>query len=196
MGALRFYPVLGRGCPLPGGLRGRGIYFRGSKTRSEFSADRRTSWPRDLRAFQTLPQGHPPTVFAGTSSVDLEAFAGTFFVLDEQSVDIPDTAGPNILYAGIDLNGNVTLDAPYNVTDGALLTFNSAFEDTFCTNYSDSEPLPTEHSGPDIPTPLKQTYSANVSNIPASWLNPPPLNPNDMGPIKQWQRAMFKRLAK
>jgi len=134
-----------------------------------------------------FPPGNPPMVATGVNSVDLEPFAGTYFVLFEPIVNYPGTQGPNIVYAGIDGEGNVDLVAPFEKGGGALLVFNTNFE------YS---AYPAEHSGPDLSAFGRMEYGYEISaEVPRAWLDPPPINPYDQGPLRRWREATLQRLA-
>ena len=134
-----------------------------------------------------FPPGLPPTVRDGVTSVDLEPFAGTYFLLPEPVVNYPGTEGPNIVYAGISGAGNVDLEEPFGKGGGALLVFNSNLE---------FSAFPAEHSGPDLPAVGSREYGyEGGGEVPRAWLDPPPINPYDQGPLRRWREATRLRLA-
>jgi hypothetical protein len=133
----------------------------------------------------TFPSGKPPTVEEGTSSVDLEPFAGTFFELTETSVDYPGTEGEHIVYVGIDSAGDVDLEAPFDVSGGGLLVFNSFFE------YTVFEP---EHAGPDLPASAWKSSGLLEAMVSPAWNDPPPVTPDNLEPLHRWQEATAARL--
>jgi len=132
------------------------------------------SGPHSYEGFLDLGGMLPPHVAPGTSSVNLEPYAGTFFRLGQESVDYPGTQGEHVVYAGIDGDGAVDLAAPFAVGGGALAVLNA---DLYVTHESYPDPYyPTEHSGPDVaaiggkaPSPLPATVE-----IPPAWTDPPP----------------------
>jgi len=134
----------------------------------------------------SFPSTKPATVEAGTSSVDLQPFAGTFFTLDEDSVDYPGTEGEHVVYAGIDSAGDVDLEAPFDVAGGALLVYNQNFE------YVAFE---AEHSGPDLPASSSKSFGLLEAGISPAWNDPPPVTPDNLEPLHRWQEATALRLA-
>jgi hypothetical protein len=132
-----------------------------------------------------FPAGNPPKVSGGTTSVDLQPFAGTFFTLDETEVVYPGTEGEHIVYAGIDSAGDVDLEEPFDVAGGALLVFNSYVE------YVMFQP---EHSGPDLPASWWKSGAELEENISPAWLDPPPVDPDNLEPLYRWQEATAARL--
>ncbi|MBW1808904.1 MAG: hypothetical protein JRJ87_11990 [Deltaproteobacteria bacterium] len=127
-----------------------------------------------------------PGVSSGTTSVDLQSFAGTFFFPQQDMLDYPGTQGPNIVYAGIDSSGNVDWDAPFRVAGGALLVFNQSMN---TTNY------PREHSGPDVASGSRPAPAPrNLPIISPAWLSPPPINPLRMDIQRAWHAKMIERI--
>jgi len=133
----------------------------------------------------SFPPGHPPTVESGTTSVNLQPFAGTFFTLTETSVDYPGTEGAHIVYAGIDGADSVDLEPPFDVSGGGLLVFNSAFD------YVAFDP---EHSGPDLPATGWKSEAVPAAAISPAWTDPPPVTPDDLEPLQRWREATAARL--
>ena len=129
---------------------------------------------------------NPPTVPAGTQSLDLDPYGGVYFLLADSSVPYPGTQGANILYAGIDDAANVDLAAPFDIDGGALVVFNSSQDYDYFTS---------EHSGPDLPAlaPAKSAKSFFVKR-PGTWMDPPPVTPDRMDLIKRWQKATELRI--
>ena len=129
-----------------------------------------------------------PTVNAGTTSLDLEPYAGVWFALSQAQVDYPGTQGANIVYAGIDDAGNVDLTAPFDVDGGVLVVHNAN------QNYNT---FPPEHSGPDIAATKDKSVPVPFSwrNIPPTWLDPPPVTPDRRDLIDAWRAAAKMRLA-
>jgi hypothetical protein len=137
-----------------------------------------------------FPDGaEPPHVPAGTASLDLEPFAGTFFRLGIDEVDYPETAGDHIVYAGIDAAGSADLEAPFAVSGGSLVVYNGYFEWLFWT---------PEHSGPDIPAAGGFSTAAPVpvddSRLSPAWLDPPPYNPWAPERFEAWRAAARARV--
>ncbi|MDP8254771.1 MAG: hypothetical protein P9M14_03395 [Candidatus Alcyoniella australis] len=126
-----------------------------------------------------------PRVDAGTTSLALESFSGALFKLGTSPINYPTTQGPNMLYAGIDSGDNVDLEAPFDVSGGVLLVYNSRFKfDTW----------PTEQSGPDLPALADDKYRPAPSAISPAWLDPPPFHPERLNELRRWQQATILRL--
>ena len=128
----------------------------------------------------------PPTVPAGTQSLDLEPYGGAYFLLADSSVPYPGAQGANILYAGMDGAETVDLTEPFYIQGGALLVFNSN---------QDYINFAAEHSGPDLPA-LDPVKSKNFffARKPGAWMDPPPVTPDRMDLIKRWQKATKRRI--
>ncbi len=135
--------------------------------------------PYGFAAMMSFPAASCPTVASGTSSLDLEPFGGAFFALAQSQVSYPGTQGANIVYAGIDADGNVDLDEPFDIAGGALVVYNRNFEYTS---------FPAEHSGPDIAAP-KLTRGKHGAPISPAWNDPPPFNPERPDLIRAWRDA-------
>ena len=139
--------------------------------------------PSGAHGFGTLVDffgAKPPVVPGGTTSLDLEPYAGAFFQLAVASVDYPGTQGAHILYAGVDTAAVVDLEAPFAVSGGALLVLN--------TN-PDAEQPTKEKSGPDLfpaPKPASPAQAKLTGRDPA-WLHPPPLDPRRMEQLHAWR---------
>ena len=145
------------------------------------------SGPYSYGDMVTFPEGLPPTAPTGVSSVDLEPYAGTYFLLDAGNVEYPGTEGPNIVYAGLDGFGGVDLEAPFDVTNGALLVFNTNFTHTFFV---------PEHSGPDFPALSASRDRTDFGHgISLAWLDPPPFNPEDTRSLHRWREMTQRRMA-
>ncbi|RJO64109.1 MAG: hypothetical protein C4523_18960 [Myxococcales bacterium] len=131
-----------------------------------------------------------PVVWEGTSSVDLEPFAGAFFRLAGASVDYPGTQGAHIVYAGIDNHGNVDKAAPFAVNGGALLVYNKNFLwDSF----------PSEPSGPDQPSIGGRAAGKHLFSGYRSFMelaDPPPVPPSNRRVREAWRKAVELRRAK
>jgi len=125
-----------------------------------------------------------PTVTAGLTSLNLEPFGGALFKLNETSVGYPGTQGEDIVYAGIDADGNVDLTAPFDVDGGALLVYNAD------TNHLT---WPAQHSGPDLAA-IGDKNPRRGATISPAWLDPPPINPYRMDRLEAWRFAMLDRL--
>jgi hypothetical protein len=110
---------------------------------------------------------NPPHVEDGVSSVQLQPFAGTFFPLDQASVDYPGTQGDDIVYAGVNGAGEVDLEAPFDVDGGALVVLNANFE---------FDSYPEEHSGPDVAAVDGKVMKAAIEagDLSPTWTDPPP----------------------
>jgi hypothetical protein len=121
-----------------------------------------------------------PSVPTGTTSVELEAFAGAFFRLAEDEMDYPGTQGADITYAGIDADGQVDLEAPFTTAGGALLIFNTSMD------YENWAPQP---SGPDVPALHPALRSRGGPPPSPAWSNPPPLGPHSREALKAWRAA-------
>jgi hypothetical protein len=128
----------------------------------------------------------PPHALAGDTSYDLEPFAGTYFQLDQATVDYPGTQGANVVYAGIDGSDAVDLEAPFDIEGGALVVLNANFE---------FSAYPTEHSGPDVAAASKLVApKALPDGVPAAWRDPPPRNPANPAAFDAWLAAAKLRL--
>ncbi|MCK9460171.1 MAG: hypothetical protein M0R80_11075 [Proteobacteria bacterium] len=133
----------------------------------------------------------PPHVDGGTTSVNLEPFAGSYFLIDQASVDYPGTQGPNVVYAGIDGEGAVDLAAPFDVGGGALVVLNTNLE---------FDEYPEEHSGPDVaasgggkgPLTLEEELAPGV--VSPTWTDPPPAAFTHPERLAQWRVARETRL--
>jgi hypothetical protein len=144
--------------------------------------------PYGYEGFLELGGQVPPHVAPGTSSVDLEPFAGTYFLLDQASVDYPGTQGANVVYAGITGAGAVDLEAPFDVDGGALVVLN--------TNLEFVE-FPTEHSGPDVAASgggkaLEAELASGV--VSPTWTDPPPAVFTHPELMARWRAAREARL--
>jgi hypothetical protein len=131
----------------------------------------------------------PPHVASGTSSVDLEPYAGTFFMLDQESVGYPGTQGDNIVYAGIDGDGAVDLAAPFAVGGGALAVLNA---ELYITHEGYPDPYyPTEHSGPDVAAAGGKGPAAGLPTLDLSptWTDPPPAIFLDRARFAKWRAS-------
>ncbi|MFO8070860.1 MAG: hypothetical protein R6V85_03200 [Polyangia bacterium] len=134
-----------------------------------------------------FPGDKPPRVEPGTSSVDLEPFAGTFFELEVDQVEMPTSAGQHVTYLGIDAAGEVDLTDPYDVAGGALLVYNANLE---------WEQFLPEHSGPDLPASGGWKGSPPLlGEVPPTWLDPPPYNPYAPERMQAWKTATAERLS-
>ena len=133
--------------------------------------------------------GTAPTAARNVQSVDIDAFAGTFFRLNQETVSYPGTQGETVVYAGIDPQGNVDLEEPFTVDGGALLVYNKTLD------YEAAK----VHSGPD----LAQTGGAQTTkNAPLCgpknlqpWMDPPPINPGRAESFDAWKQAAEQRMA-
>ncbi len=119
-----------------------------------------------------------PTVAAGTTSVELEAFAGAFFRLGVDAVDYPGTQGADVVYAGIDAAGQVDLEPPFSTAGGALLVFNTSM---------DWETWAPQPSGPDLPAARSILRSLGGKTGSPAWTNPPPLGPHTREALRVWR---------
>jgi hypothetical protein len=143
-----------------------------------------TSGPYGFGGLVDLGGRVPPTVLAGTTSVDLQPFSGAFFPFVQGEIDYPGTQGDNIVYAGIDGMGQVDLEAPFSLVGGALLAYNRNLE------YALYE---AERSGPDIAAaarslPRRWSRGAGIS---AAWNNPPPVTPDHRHLLEAWRDRVF-----
>ena len=147
--------------------------------------------PYGFEGFISFDDHTVPTVPEGTNSVDIEAFTGAFFRLNEEQLDYPGTQGAHIRYAGIDAEGNVDLEAPFTLGSHYLMVYHSSM---------DYQGWPKEHSGPDVASlgkrNTKSGMAAQRSALPVSkLLDPPPFNPERIEALKAWQRAVGIRSA-
>ena len=145
--------------------------------------------------FLDLGSAATPMAPTGTSSLDLEPYAGTFFHLDQASVDYPGTQGADIVYAGIDSSGAVDLEAPFDVDGGALLALDTQL--WIIEDYPDPY-YPTEHSGPDVAGSggekglARELASGAVS---PTWTDPPPAVLQRPERFVAWREARLAQLA-
>ena len=125
--------------------------------------------------FLDLGDQVPPHAAGGTTSLDLEPYGGTFFPLDQASVDYPGTQGANIVYAGINGSGAADFTAPFDVDGGALAVLNT---NLFITHDYPPDEYPTEHSGPDVAAsgggkgPEGELVAPGAISL--TWTDPPP----------------------
>jgi hypothetical protein len=137
--------------------------------------------PTGLHGYEGLvefPDQPVPAVPVGTTSVDLEAWAGAFFHLDATSLDYPGTQGTHVTYASLDATGDVDLAAPFDVGGGMLLVYNA----------SNDRSWTPEHSGPDLAAVAPPTLPpAAAAWISPAWLSPPPLHPGRRDALRAWQ---------
>ena len=135
----------------------------------------------------------PSTVTGGTTSLDLESFTGAYFLLDQTQVSYPETLGPDIIYAGINSDGNVDLAEPFDIDGGALLVNNLSmqFPEWSQTNWE------TQPSGPDLPAldPPDPESRASILNMNPAWMDPPPMHPERMDRIYQWRQKTIERIS-
>jgi len=129
-----------------------------------------------------------PTVSTGTESLDLSPTGGGYFVLTQSSVSYPGTQGANIVYAGIDSNGNVDYDEPFDVDAGVLVTLNTGDDYSGWTK---------EHSGPDIAAVDKamSVVPDDWVDVPRCWNDPPPVLPWERHKLKSWYEKFLVREA-
>ncbi len=172
---------------------------------TEIGMDLPTAYQRMLAAFWTQADSglysfnglasatvaSGPTVSTGTTSLNLEPFAGALFKLTATSVDYPGTQGADIRYLGIDGSGNIDETAPFNVQGGALLVANTSMD------YSG---WPTQASGPDQPAQSRAVFKAEppvsmIRHLP-TWTNPPPFNPMRPASWQAWRHARFMKLGR
>jgi hypothetical protein len=104
-----------------------------------------SSGPYGFNGLLQLEPSSAPTVPAGTSSLQLLPFGGTYFVMAEAEISYPGTQGENIAYVGIDDAGSVDGDEPFTVDGGVLVVNNRGMVTTYWTEWT------PEHSGPDLP---------------------------------------------
>jgi len=121
-----------------------------------------------------------PSVPAGTTTVELEAFTGAFFRLAEDNLDYPGTQGADITYAGIDGSGQVDLEPPFTTAGGALLVFNTSMD------WQSWDPQP---SGPDVPAVHPALRSLGGPAPSPAWSDPPPLGPHTRDALRAWRAA-------
>jgi hypothetical protein len=140
--------------------------------------------PYSFGGLLSFAAGEAPTVPAGTSSLNLEPFGGSFFMLAEDEVAYPGTQGADIAYAGVDDAGNVDLSEPFQKAGGALIVYNKNMNTTT---------WPTEHSGPDLPAIGLKRPAAPASISPA-WSDPPPVGLTDSARLRAWRDARLARL--
>jgi hypothetical protein len=131
--------------------------------------------------------GTPPTAQTGTTSLQLAPYSGAFFRLAEASVNYPGNQGGNIVYAGVDPQGNVDLTAPFTVNGGVLLTFNQN---------QDFMQFPVETSGPNLPALIPpQSDAQQQHNLQSriAFHHPPRFNPHHPGRLEKWHKRVFGR---
>jgi hypothetical protein len=135
----------------------------------------------------------PPHVPAGTSSVDLEPYAGAFFPLGEASVDYPGTQGEHIVYAGIDGDGAADYTAPFAVDGGALVTLNTHL---FITHDYPPDEYPPEHSGPDLAASGDKATAAAIADghFSPTWTDPPPAVFLERDRLQRWVEARTRQI--
>jgi hypothetical protein len=130
-----------------------------------------------------------PTVTAGTQSLNLKPYGGTYFKVSPSQVDYPGTQGDNIVYAGIDSAMNIDFDAPFDVNGGVLVVLNAN-----PTQIS----FPAEHSGPDLGAVKfgsKIVPASWYENVPDTYFDPPPVGPMRKDLLYKWRDALHERLA-
>jgi len=135
------------------------------------------SGPYGYRNLLSFAPASAPLVPSGLSTLALEPFAGAFFRLPVDQVGYPGTQGPDVLYVGLNGQGQVDQDDPFDVSDGVLLVYNRDFE---WSSWA------TQWSGPDIaaigpawaPLPARDQPPAARARF-ARWRNPPPRLPDD-----------------
>ena len=148
--------------------------------------------PYGYKGFLSFAPASCPGVPAGTQAVSLEPYTGTFFRPELQELDYPGTQGPNILYAGIDSDLGVDLEAPFLVDGGGLLVLNRSTE---WRNF------PAEHAGPDLLPGMSAAAAGALLPIALdrpfspAWLDPPPRRPGRTAALQAWRRAVISRLA-
>jgi len=125
-----------------------------------------------------------PRVAAGTTSVNLEPFAGALFTLAETSVSYPGTQGDNIVYFGIDGDNNIDDAEPFDIDGGVLIVFNENQQHVL---------WPGEHSGPDIAATGARFVASPAAASPA-WLDPPPVHPARLDALRAWRYGAIERL--
>lgn len=125
-----------------------------------------------------------PHVAAGTTSVNLEPYAGALFTLAETSVSYPGTQGAHIVYFGIDDEDNIDMTEPFDIDGGVLITFNENQQHVL---------WPAEHSGPDIAATGARFFASPTAASPA-WLDPPPVHPQRLDALRAWRYGAIERM--
>jgi len=144
-----------------------------------------TTGPYGYGGLLYFPGASAPTVPAGTTSLNLEPFAGAFFKLGQGTVAYPGTQGSHIAYAGIDGSGHVDLTAPFD-TSGVLVVVNQNASYYGWT---------TEHSGPDVPavSPPVPWLSLPPGVVSPAWDDPPPLYPERRQQLYEWRERIRRQ---
>lgn len=139
--------------------------------------------PYGYNGMVSFPARDLPVVPAGTESVGLQPFAAALFPLAGAEVSYPGTEGRHIEYAGIDAEGNVDREEPFDVDGGVLVAYNA---NPFYLLWR------AEHSGPDIPAVEGPSRDTTGAAFPApQWRNPPPYHPERLDLIRAWQEAVL-----
>ena len=133
-----------------------------------------------------LIPGQVPTVPAGTSSLNLQPYAGAWFKLNVDELVYPQDVGPNIRYISVDDQGAVYLDEPFKVNGGVLVAYNRN------KNYGG---YPSEPSGPGVAASRGPTRDISPVRPPATWLDPPVFHPSRPTAWRRWFEAREAREA-
>ena len=135
--------------------------------------------------------GYNRIVPQGKTSLDLEPYSAAYFKLSANSVDYPNSVGSNIVYVGINGDGVVDKEAPFDITNGVLIVHNANEE---------YDAWPKEHSGPDVASTGKNKNEQKFPVCEMIRLNtladPPPVTPDKRELLKKWRNARLKQLGR
>lgn len=134
--------------------------------------------PSGMRGFNSLLKLTNKPQHATTNALELSPFAGAFLVPDESTMTYPGVQGPDVVFAGINGEGVVDLEAPFDVEGGTLVVLN--------TDSQIDDPVPQ----PTGLLPYDETFetSPDLAERDPSWLHPPPFDPRHMERTRAWQQ--------
>ncbi len=154
----------------------------------------RDEGPYSYNGMLDMRPGLAPLVDAGTTSLNLEPFAGAVFHYNTAEISYPETVGENIRYISVNAEYEIDTEEPFRVGGGVLIAYNA--------NWDSFRQWKKERSGPDIPaiagersaTATHEDNVCEIKHIPA-WADPPPINPNRLEEWGRWKNATERRIA-
>ncbi len=132
--------------------------------------------PSGVRGFNSLLALSNKPQQATTNTLELAPFAGAFLVPESGTMTYPGAQGPDVVFAGIDGNGVVDLEAPFDVEGGTLVVLNT------------SSQLQDPVAQPTGLLPYDGAVDTPGMERDPGWLHPPPFDPRHMERTRAWQQ--------
>ena len=134
--------------------------------------------PSGVRGFNSLLKLGDKPQQATTNALELSPFAGAFLAPEAATMAYPGDQGPDVVFAGVDGDGVVDLEAPFDVEGGTLVVLNT------------SSQLDDPVSQPTGLLPYDGAFDEPARHVERdpSWLHPPPFDPRHMDRTRAWQK--------